>query len=303
MFFRPLSTTSLLVCLIFAAGCESPPQTVTLTFSGQVGDATVRCGETYTTAGTRPTPLKVNDFRFYISNVRLLTAEGQEVPLALQQDSLWQYQNVALLDFEDGTADCAEGGTPGINNAVVGTVPPGTYQGVAFTLGVPDSLNHLDAAVAPSPLNVSAMFWSWRAGYIFSRIDLAVPRGDSTSYWLMHLGSTGCEAEAATMPPRKACTRPNRVEVHLSNFNPETDIIVADVAGLARGIDLTVSEPAPPGCMSGPDDPDCSRLFPNFGLALETGTCSNGNCVDQGYFRSIRQEERPLAHVTPTPER
>jgi hypothetical protein len=37
--------------------------------------------------------------------VRLIDAQGHEVPLAMNVRSPWQTADVALLDFEDGTAD------------------------------------------------------------------------------------------------------------------------------------------------------------------------------------------------------
>ena len=75
-------------------------------------------------------------------------------PSCTEQDGLWQYENVALLDFEDKTGGCRDVGTVETNAQVVGTVPEGDYTGLTFDLGVPFELNHIDASTAPSPLNV-----------------------------------------------------------------------------------------------------------------------------------------------------
>jgi hypothetical protein len=40
-----------------------------------------------------------------VQSVRLIDAQGHEVPLAMNVRSPWQTADVALLDFEDGTAD------------------------------------------------------------------------------------------------------------------------------------------------------------------------------------------------------
>ncbi|MEM8505850.1 MAG: MbnP family copper-binding protein [Cyanobacteria bacterium P01_D01_bin.1] len=155
-----------------AAKAEDSPmdsQMVTIQFEGTVGDEAFACGETYQlgTAESMVTPL---DFRFYVSEVALLDAEGNEVPLVLEQDNLWQHQNVALIDFEDKTGACANGTTQ-TRGQVVGAVPPGEYNGLKFTLGVPFALNHIDSTLAPSPLNLTSMWWNWNFGYKFARFD------------------------------------------------------------------------------------------------------------------------------------
>ena len=72
--------------------------------------------------------------------------------------------------------------------------------------------------------------------------------------------------------------------MRLNNFDPAKNRIVADLAGLLTTVNLAQPKPMPAGCMSGVDDPDCTRLFPNFGLALATGDCLNG-CRGQKFFR------------------
>lgn len=144
---------------------------VTIQFQGMVGDEMFTCGSSYSGLGTSSATVTPTDFRFYISDVALIDESGSVVPVMLEQDGVWQHESVALLDFEDQTGDCSNG-TPETRTAVVGTVPPGNYTGVTFTLGVPFSLNHDDMTLAPSPLNVSSMWWNWAGGYKFVRIDL-----------------------------------------------------------------------------------------------------------------------------------
>jgi hypothetical protein len=69
------------------------------------------------------------------------------VRAALRAEAPWQDRDVALLDFENGSASCTNG-TPETRDAVVVMAPAGTYNGVVFTLGVPFSRNHEDLAKA-----------------------------------------------------------------------------------------------------------------------------------------------------------
>lgn len=263
---RKVSLICFIVLCLGMIGCTyaeevaSDAETV-LQFAFNAADAPLACGETYT-VGSADTDVTVNDARFFVSNVRLTTADGSETPFALRQDGLWQYDNVALLDFEDGTAGCVEGGTAEMNNTVIGVVPDGEYTGVTFDLGVPFDLNHVDVTTAESPLNVASMWWNWRGGYKFVRLDLMT----ESNPWLMHVGSVGCDASDKTEPPAEPCARPNVATIQLDGFEAGMNVIVADIATLFANVDLSQSEPQPHGCMSGVDDPDCANLLPALGL-------------------------------------
>jgi hypothetical protein len=52
----------------------------------------------------------------------LVARAGSTVPLALDQDGVWQYRGVALVDFEDRTGPCSMG-TKAVRTAIDGTVP------------------------------------------------------------------------------------------------------------------------------------------------------------------------------------
>ena len=282
----------------------SAQQPVTITFNGMVGDAPIACGRDYPNVGSEGTTVAFQDARVYVSNLRLVNTAGEEVPINLEQDGLWQYQNVTLLDYENATGSCSDVGTKAMNDQVIGTVPAGEYSGLVFDLGVPFELNHADATTAPSPLNVSSLFWSWQGGYKFARIELlqsgakraeaesgvdvsrgsrndhsgmamghgGMDMGAANGFWPIHLGSTGCTSPAPVVGPAAACARPNLSTVRLESFNPASDTVTLDVATLLKGVNVGKSlELAPPGCMSGFDDPDCPVLFKNLGLALKTG--------------------------------
>lgn len=252
-------------------------QEVTIQFGAKVGSTAFDCAATYPGLGTANTEVSFSDFRFYVTNVRLLEAgTGTEVPVVLTEDGLWQHtadlappdQGVALLDFEDGTGTCLNG-TSETNAAVVGTVPPGDYDGIKFVLGVPYELNHADVATAPSPLNLSAMFWNWNGGYKFMRVDskpTALP-----DPFNMHLGSTMCTGDPE-LGEVVTCANPNRPEIELTPFDPSTNEIVFDYAALVENSDVSVNLMGAPGCQSMPTDTDCVEPFAAIGIDHSDGS-------------------------------
>jgi uncharacterized repeat protein (TIGR04052 family) len=261
-----------------ACGDDDGGTPVAITFAGQIGDAPFACGGTYSGVGTTGTELTVSDFRFYVHDVRFVTEDGAEVPVALDDDDAWQNGEVALLDFEDASASC-EGGTPQTNAMVSGRAEAeGPYTGIRFKLGVPFDLNHANAATADSPLNLTSMFWGWQGGYKFIRSE-----GTSTGLpdgWLVHLGSTGCDGGlggGVTM-----CTRDNVAEIALDGFDPTAGVVVADLGGLLSTSNMDENAmDTPAGCMATESDADCGPIFANLGVAF--GATPAGT---QSFFRS-----------------
>jgi uncharacterized repeat protein (TIGR04052 family) len=264
---------------------------VNLDFAAMVGAEAFACSDgadakTYSNIGTAASTVGFKDFRVYVSNVRLIDDADNEVPLTLTNDGAFQLQtdadgHVALLDFEDGTGNCSDSGNVNLNSSVVGTAPIGNYTGVVFELGVPFGINHLDVATAESPLNISALYWAWAIGHKFARIDYTVVDGAA---WNFHLGSIGCATDGMTSPPTEECSKPNRPTIRIENFSHDTDVIELDAAAIVADSDLTTNAGTTPGCMSfGPDEPDCTPLFPNLGLDYATGACI-GDCADQNVF-------------------
>ncbi|MGL5079735.1 MAG: MbnP family copper-binding protein, partial [Waterburya sp.] len=318
------------------AQAQSNTQEVTINFAGWVGDEEFACGKSYKQVGTSESTLTPVDFRFYVSDLALVDEEGNAVPIELEQDGKWQYQNVALIDFEDGTGAC-DNGTAETRTVVVGTVPEGDYQNLQFTLGVPKKLNHKDAAIASSPLNLTSLWWNWQGGYKFLRADLKTEQAiaqsapaklnanisetsdsktthshdgtgnmqinqqttstsnqsvsqstsqtssqtsvfqnghgthsqtsstqmshqDGNNTYPIHLGSTGCQDSARS--DLFDCANPNRAEIVLEDFNFEDNVVVADLAELLYQTDLTVNQAnTPAGCMSSPEDSDCTGIM------------------------------------------
>ena len=270
------------------AACSSTPtapsstaatQQVNLQFAAEVNGQPFECGKSYAGVGTTKTTVTPSDFRMYVSEVHLLNAQGQAVPLQLQQDGVWQLENLALIDFENGAATCRNG-TTGVNTAVRGSVPAGQYTGVRFTLGVPFGRNHGDPTVAPSPLNNTAMFWNWQGGYKFLKFDTtssgitpekpaaASAMGPVTRY-SVHLGSTLCAGASKTAAP-SACQNGNRVTVEFKNFDPTRQTVVADIGRVLARANVDVNAPqTSPGCMSFLKDADCPPVMGALGLVYD----------------------------------
>ncbi len=293
---KPVSTlaasVSLLTAVMGALPATAETQPVIIQFAAKVGKQPFACGSNYR-LGKPATSQTLSDFRFYVSEVALIDDKGKAVPLTLEQDGKWQYQNVALLDFENKTGACANGTTE-MHDRIVGTIPKGNYTGLKFTLGVPPRLNHEDSTLAPSPLNLTGLWWNWQFGYKFARIDLQSPtmalidsrqkhqgHGDeASSGFPIHLGSVGCQGGAISEKPTR-CTFPNRATIVLTRFNPAKNLVVADLAQLTATTNLNQNQSkTAPGCMSERDDRDCDGIMAALGLPLR-----NKPAVTQSFFR------------------
>lgn len=241
------------------------PIDVTLDFAALVDGADFNCGTSYDNVGTANTTITPVDFRFYVHGVELIADDGSSVEVELTQDGTWQRDDVALLDFENGSGPCVNG-TSAMNTSVRGTAPDATYTGLRFTLGVPEDLNHADQTTAAAPLDLTSLFWSWNGGYKFLRIDHtsdAQPEG-----WFVHLGSTGCTPTGDPTVPATSCSSQNRASFEFTSFDLGIDEIVADYGALLSTSDLTQNSGAK-GCMSFPGDPQCAVVMNSFGLAYE----------------------------------
>jgi len=247
---------------------------VTIHFKATVGSAPFACGTTYQNQGTTGTAVTPRDFRFYVQSVRLIDAQGQEVPLAMDVRSPWQTADVALLDFEDGSAECVDG-NPEMNTTITGAVPAGSYTGIVFNNGVPDPLNHGDPLTLPAPLQAGAMTWGWLYGFKFVKAEMgatATPAADAAAgLGLVHLGSIGCDnsIDGGTpdfnSPPSVVCSQPDRNEIRLTGADPTLRTIVADVGAIFAATDLSKDQQ----CHSAGDA--CPSMFWALGLDFATG--------------------------------
>ncbi len=264
------------------AGPVHGSQAVTIHFAARIGDVAVRCGESLGALGVEGGEVKLRDLRFFVHDVRLVTPAGAEVPIELEQDGVWQVQNVALLDFEDATGPC-ERGTRATHEEITGHVPSGEYTGIRFRVGVPFELNHGDPTSAPAPLDLTAMYWGWGEGFMFFQaVTSTTPQtGEKANAYALAIASMGCEGD-----PRHgevvACDLPNRPEIELTSFDRATQAIVLDLPTLFEGTKLLTEH----GCSSGPKNEQCVPLFTRFGLDYATGAVTPAT---QTAFRAAPQ--------------
>jgi uncharacterized repeat protein (TIGR04052 family) len=277
------------------AGAATKTQKVDIRFAAVAGDQPVGCGLPIEGLGTTNQTATLADFRFFVSDLKLVRRDGRAVTVKLSKNSTYRVTEgksaVTLIDLENGTGTCAEEGTPGTNDAVRGTVPRGKYVGARWTVGVPFDANHTDAPASPAPLNSAAMAWSWQSGRKFTKIEVADP-GGATGTWtaktfFVHLGSGGCTGNPATGQTVN-CRNANRPEVRLKRFDPAKQRIAVDLKTMLAGSDITRNGAGAPGCMSGPTDPECGGVFGAFGLGWRAdGSGSGAPSGTQSVFRAI----------------
>ena len=275
---RKSTITAVLACssLLALAGCEDgdslPPsatlmdaqvptdagigdagpalQAVTLRFKAKLGSADFVCGRNYAGQGSTQREVTPQDFRFFVQEAYLLDATGEEVRIELD-DGPFQTKDVALIDFAGEAGACGNVGGATTNLVITGKVPRGTYNGVVFVNGVPESLNHGDQTQAPQPLREAgpSAHWGWLQGYRFVMAEVASPlksmdaglvppsdtdAGAAGRASAIHLGSTACTGMIGGF----TCAKANRNRVRLPSFDPATQSIVADLSAVFAGVDL-----------------------------------------------------------------
>jgi len=81
-----LSSSLLLSACTVLPSQQSGTQPVEIRFSAQINGQAFECGKSYPGVGTTRSTITPSDFRLYVSQVELLTADGKAVPVALNQD-------------------------------------------------------------------------------------------------------------------------------------------------------------------------------------------------------------------------
>lgn len=268
-------------------------QSVSIDFDIVAGTTPVRCGTLVNSLGTTSVSAQPKDLRYYVSGIQLLKADGSAVPLTLGANDDWNLTSgshtLSLIDLENASGACpASTGTPATHSRITGTVPTGTYTGIAFEMGVPAALNHTDTVTAPKPLDIPGMAWSWQSGRKMAKVEVTDPDG-TTGTWAsktfnFHLGSTGCTGNPVN-GEIVSCVAPNRVAVKLASFNPSTQKIAFDLSALVAGENVTVNGGGATGCMSGGTDPECDTVF--AALDLSFGTSATGLPLSGGVNQTV----------------
>lgn len=281
-----LRASAMLASAVLLTACggssteSTSTRTISIPFEAYAGNTEINCAGTLQALGTGGVDATLSDFKLFVHNVRLVTDEGSELPVTLDDISGWQTDGIALLDFQDRFNGC-DGDIKPTNTILHGRVAdlPVVINGLRFTVGVPASHNHANYAVATAPLNTQSMFWSWQGGYKHMRFDVkpvgGVSRPDQydnqdppqplldVPLWQFHLGDTNC-----SLDPVGTCQYRNHPEIDLNGFIEATSTVRIDYSALVASNTMSVDNGGAPGCMSGLTDPECIDTFDKLGLDL-----------------------------------
>ncbi|MBL0049939.1 MAG: hypothetical protein IPP32_17790 [Bacteroidetes bacterium] len=152
---------------------ENAEQNLKFHIHNQVGNQLANYTNTYTQASGRKFILA--DFRYYLSNIKLVKEDGSELALS----------GKVLL------------AKPSQQDYDLGMVPVGNYKGLKFILGLDSATNHLDpttyATGNPLAIQTPSIHWSWSSGYIFFKVEgvcdtTAAANGPADCPFFYHIG-------------------------------------------------------------------------------------------------------------------
>ena len=140
----------LILTASLAAACGDP---ITVEFALQATGEPISCGTPFSMDGI---DMELTDARMYVSQMVLLDTYDTYNQLRFDRDDTWQHDEIALLDFEDGTGAC-EGGTSEMHTTLTGETRAREIVELGFLLGVPTYLNAPDLSEQEAPLDVADM--------------------------------------------------------------------------------------------------------------------------------------------------
>ncbi|MCB0323276.1 MAG: metallo-mystery pair system four-Cys motif protein [Bdellovibrionales bacterium] len=296
-----LAAASLPAC---SGGGGSSRSEVAIQFMAVHAGAEVTCDTPIAGMGTDgATTVGMGDLRFFVSNVRLFDAAGQEIPSELIAND-FQYTDetgsVALVDLTGNASGfCTDSaiafseGTARVNNQVVLDAQSSDVASIRFDIGVPQALmknvlSTYSAEDAPSPMG--ELHWSWAGAYRNFVLNFTVQDANGApGEGYVHVGSRDCGGNGVVaLTDRDACGRLNTPQVELAHFNPTTDTVAVDVGELLHGLSFvtTLYDSEPPfnpigqgvgaACHSAPvsAQPDCGPVFANLGVDASNGLSS-----------------------------
>jgi len=177
----------------------------------------------------------IQQLAFFISNVKLSDENTEHQPQL--SSTPWQTDDVVLIqphlvdcgaksEDKDKTSQNDHSASEALktNNQLQFLLPVDldASNQLFFTLAVPFELNHQNPLLQPSPLNLPSMFWSWRSGHKFFRLDMQGPDKN----WVFHLGSVGCTAASTMRSPQNECVQPNRLSFNLDKKHNGTKLVM-----------------------------------------------------------------------------
>jgi uncharacterized repeat protein (TIGR04052 family) len=204
----------------------------------------------------------IQQLAFFVSNLSLKSAQ-QSYPLTLLTSD-WQTSDIALIrphlqDCDSTVVDpkpVADKYNSGLQ--FVSQISLADADTLAFELSVPFEVNHQNPLVQPSPLNQPSMFWSWRSGHKFLRMDFQSNQGR----WAFHLGSVGCESASSVRSPVAPCKQANRLAFNLpKQKKQQSSQLVLHIDRLLEGLAI---EPSASCLFHGSKQDSCDKLLSNL---------------------------------------
>lgn len=251
---------NILFVLVACSKAPSKPNILKLDFVPYYGDEALNCQLQFE---VQDGLWQAQTIGLYISDVKIAT-QHQSIKAQLQEN-VWQTKESGLLWFNSqGSTKNVPVATPSShrlnckgNDASVGgknkhantsllielpsnlnfndDIPP---LKVSFTIGLPFDTNHANPLLQPSPINTPDMFWSWRNGHKFVRIDMR--NNNNNDAWSLHLGSVGCSSESSLRAPNEACQQTNRFSYTIAEIKPLTRLNVQDATFHTQSIKLDI---------------------------------------------------------------
>lgn len=235
---------SLLACR--PAAPDAFDGSVELFFRPEVGDKYFTCQDAYAFGKAVVSP---GDLRFFVFDVRLVTADGTEHAVELADDPPFQQDGYALLDFEDAMSGCSFG-TPALNKTIKGALTDlqgetaASFTGVRFRLGVPPGVG------VPPTLESAGLWRPFFAAY-----------GSAGN--VVVLNAQSCDA---------GCQSAGQPEIALDEFDLRSSEIIVDWGVL---VDPTSLATCDPGAACGCDAP----CVPGLGIPWTAAEGSNQPAV------------------------
>jgi len=167
-----------------------------------VGEAPLKPGESYRTAAGDE--WSAERLRYYLSNFRLRRSDaGWFINPQSERDSRGYF----LVDEADAASKLF----------AVGPVPPASYTGLEFLVGV-DATRNGGGAQTGTLDPARGMFWTWNTGYIFFLFEGQSPQSPDQAHALTwHVGGASAAAHTVFLqfPAPLAVTAEQSAELHL----------------------------------------------------------------------------------------
>jgi uncharacterized repeat protein (TIGR04052 family) len=262
-------------------------QPVSVDFTAALGSTALAtpCGPALDGLGTGNVKARLKDLRLYVANVYLITSGGAKVAVQLDRNSNQLTRGgdtVALIDLRETAAagDCLARAASA-RTAVTGVVPTGSYVGMGFTVGVPESLNHVDPQdAANAPLDNTDLGWDWTGGKKHLQLEISPESASAADTYtggvvqvgaaaadtfFVHLGNTGC---SNPLPNQYQCDNVNTRDIRFASFDVKSQRVALDLRALLAQSDLRKNDGESVGCMSSPTDPECQAMWSVLGTTF-----------------------------------